>query len=1480
MSLDPKRLFAKFRRPKSPAPPLASTPGPSVESPPPAPAPEPESIQTNLWNNAFDKLQKDEPDLIKVYENILSAKLGEQVQQTWKSRADQVQRLIEIGQAETQRGASLKEKVQAGLEPVNAIKGMIDGAVKASPEASVAWASICLGLQVLSNTVTESAANREGITYITSRIQWCTKLFELILDPNDKSTGSTALRMQFQENVIELYKKFLLYQINSVCLYNRKVLAGLFRDAIKFDDWEKQLVEIKAAEAAVRRDCKQFNSEETKSKLDGIYSTLHDFYQDLEKTSAQLITYQAKQTELLQKQVDWQEEQTRARTDQRFDDCLGYLCDLDSRVEKDRIEKTKGDLLEDLYCWVFENHDFKRWRNGDQDVRLLWVNADPGKGKTMLMCGIIGQMEMENTYLVSYFFCQATDPRLNNATAVLRGLIYLLLNQRPSLITPILQKYNRLESRFSKDNATFWELSRIFKDVLGDPELPTTILAIDALDECTTQCQDLLDLISDTSDISSVQWFVSSRNEPAIREGMTRTSKMIELQLELNHEAVSNAVNTYITLKVEKLAHDKRYSTELKEEIKTVLRDRAGDTFLWVALVYQQLAEVKLLRNTLSKLKQFPSGLQKLYQTMLDKISESECPELCEDMLAVVTTAYRPLALSELRVLTESPEEFDDLKVLITSCGSFLTLKDDVVYFVHQSAKQFLEKDWLWKSRSSLANYHQVLFSRSLNLLSKTLRRDIYELEERFGPGIFIDETPVLDHDHDPLLSCRYSCIHWVDHLCDSASAEELRCGDLLRDGSEVDFFIQTKYFHWLEALSLIRGVVEGVRAVRKLLRVVESSEGQKLSKLLWDAFNFFSSYRHIIETAPLQLYVSALLFSPSQSQIKGLFSHELPQWIRSSASVTDDWDTSVRRLEEHTSLVFSVAISDDGQSLEFSPSNNSLAIYTGSKIEIWDVRTGTPVQTLRSHQDDVVSMAFTFSRLNPLFASASGDGTIKIWNPSDGSCERTIICRPSDFRFLAFSPSASRPLLASCSPGQGIQIWNTVQGTLVQTLESRGQFPVLAFVPTDHEPFLAFSLSGGTLSIWDLTTYSCLREIDTHSKLVKSLSASVSGLLASSSSDGTIKIWDPRTGTQVRSFTSPTKTEFSSVALSQNGEIVIAGSSCESLVMIWDTTQATPPRKKSLIPRQLVSCGNNHVALLSRRSSTVDIWDAVEGTLLQDLSGHEDDVNAIAISHKTNKLASASKDRTVKIWDAPTGKPVCVHTLRGHTKAVKAVAFSGNGLQLASVSYDHTVMVWSIATGACTKKMQVTKTYVLGSMAFSNDGQHLAISTLDHCEIHGLEDDCHREPKTYRPEQLSRTMTFSRDDKYIACSSYSEITVWDVNSATRLFKLKHEVLEIFQLEFHENDSLLFTEHGMVKLPPLKVIEESITETVSAVTFSGYGLSKDRAWIMKDGVRLLWLPLDYRPASGESQTCIVQGSSIFIAPKSGAVYGMQFQWNE
>jgi hypothetical protein len=398
---------------------------------------------------------------------------------------------------------------------------------------------------------------------------------------------------------------------------------------------------------------------------------------------------------------------------------------------------------------------------------------------------------------------------------VLRGLIYLLIDQQSSLLSHVRKKYDHAGKALFEDANAWVALSEIFTSILQDPGLNNTYLIIDALDECTAGLPKLLDFIVQKSSISPrIKWVISSRNWPDIEERLERAGHKMRLCLELNPKSVSAAVSTYIEHKTLQLADQKNYDDKTRVAVLQHLVSNANDTFLWVALVCGNLKNVPRWK-TLAKLNEFPPGLDSLYQRMISQICNSDDADLCKQILAITSTVYQPITLTEIssfvKTLEDMADDHESLAAIIGLCGSFLALRGRTIFFVHQSAKDFLLKkasNDIFPSR--IEDVHYTIFSRSLQVMSRTLRRDVYSLR---APGISIDQ--VKQPDPDPLAAVRYSCLYWVDHLLDCSTRGN--SNDDLKDGGSVYNFLCQSYLYWLEALSLMKSLSGGIVMIRKL---------------------------------------------------------------------------------------------------------------------------------------------------------------------------------------------------------------------------------------------------------------------------------------------------------------------------------------------------------------------------------------------------------------------------------------------------------------------------------------------------------------------------------------------------------------------------------------------------------------------------------------------------------------------------------------
>jgi WD40 repeat protein len=151
-----------------------------------------------------------------------------------------------------------------------------------------------------------------------------------------------------------------------------------------------------------------------------------------------------------------------------------------------------------------------------------------------------------------------------------------------------------------------------------------------------------------------------------------------------------------------------------------------------------------------------------------------------------------------------------------------------------------------------------------------------------------------------------------------------------------------------------------------------------------------------------------------------------------------------------------------------------------------------------------------------------------------------------------------------------------------------------------------------------------------------------------------------------------------------------------------------------------------------------IDIRDVQARHRTARLTGHTDFVSSVSFSGDGRLLASASADRTVRIWDVATSK--CVARLIGHTDTVFSAVFHPDGKRLASAGRDRSVWLWDLATGQEVARLEGHANYVF-SLAFSPDGTSLASGSGDgtvriwDTESPALRYQARREAEAMRPE-------------------------------------------------------------------------------------------------------------------------------------------------
>jgi WD40 repeat protein len=1257
--------------------------------------------------------------------------------------------------------------------------------------------------------------------------------------------------------------------------YNR--LPSFLQDLVKWDDWDSKITEIKSAELDFQQKSDAYNAEGFKMRLANIDANARKQIEQLELIQSLILDQTKQQQKFHIEQTNQQERhhfeqmKQREKFDQEEQDrrCRNDLFRGRSGGGRDRIRSQKEHIIQDVCSWIFTDASYVRWA-ARAGPRLLWIHGDPGQGKTMLVCGIIDHLETTGIdgNQPAYFFCQGSDERLSTGAAVLFGLIACLTESQPSLMCHVRTKYAQHESGAFQGPGAWQKAMETFNSILSDPSLKCRTIVIDALDECEKDRDFLIHFIIDQSSrVEHIKWLVSSRKYPEIERSMKSSQQLVRIHLDPASASMLHAIDLYIHEKVGRLSELMEYDIQVAEEITSYLKKHANGTYLWVAMACEQLTGAGSW-EVLETLRKFPQNLEDVYQTMLIQIDPAH-KKVSRAIMAHALLTQRPLHREEMKALIEelNPVPLQNLEQVVARCRCFLAIRNDVVYWIHQSARDFLLSQSRLSniiSQGDIAIVHYSIVSRSLDLINQTVHRNMYKLAH---PGVLATS---IETSHAGFLApIAYSCIHWMFHLQESRLQLVASAQHWYQLRQKLELFFREKLLYWVEAMSLLKSAHQSVAALGSLQSILQkypkltNSDGSfdtvhpmnniSLSALVQDAVRFLRYHSDSFRIAPLQVYVSALLFSPAKSRIRELFQHEEPRWIHKPL-VADDWDERLQNLEGHDDLISAVAFSPDGATIA--------SVSKDKTLRLWNAMTGQEERRINDMCETVRAVAFCAN--GSKVASESGAHTIHLWNVTTGQEVQKLEGHEASVTAIGFSPHGS--IIASASTDSTIRMWDSTTGKEIRKLELPDcRIWSIAFSPSGSE--IATTSSDNIIRKWNVSTGSEMCKRKAHASKITALAwCPTRSIIASASWDKTVILWDTSLDLELRKLVGH-KGWVTTVAFSPDG-LTIASGGGEGIVLLWDTETGARTRKLAKHGGwiyNLAFSANGQVIASAGGDNVVRLCEITSDEGKQEWSGHTSGkICDISISPDGTVVAWCYEyGRTVQLWDVWSGREM--RSFNGHDGHVYRTTFSPDGLAVASAGEDEMIRLWDVSTGKEIRRLEVGDRSVT-SLAFSKDGLTIANSSGRYPIVRLWEKTSGLELmrlylRTPRTEDWGEHVTFSPDGSMVAAATYYKyIVVW--NTATGAHTHLYEAQSIISKLVFSHDG----HHLTTSAETFAIIQSQPMLSAIAQHLDGEHLEVSHEWVRCQGRNLLWLPAEYRA------TCsAVRAGMLAIGHASGTV---------
>ncbi|KAM5341480.1 hypothetical protein ACJ41O_014511 [Fusarium nematophilum] len=917
-----------------------------------------------------------------------------------------------------------------------------------------------------------------------------------------QSEQTGQLLSGIRTKLVSVYAQVYVSQIRFVLQYSRVKAHRVLRNAVTADGWKQMLADIESTSKLIDQGVQ-----------DRVWARALETWQavnDIKATTERL--------EILQ-----QATLAAVQAGNEADLLLSLPFAGNAIFDSAEIFGAEAPCLEGTQRRILS--EIQHWAEDPQGQVIFWLHGMAGTGKTSVTLTVANALNsrqpfthgagaLQTAFLGASFFFKQDDATRNSTRTFFSTLARCLAEVFPDLKSHIVGAINEKLAIGTKapqqqlDHLVVRSLSTLDDQTFIPVRL---IVVVDALDECVnrTETEELIGMLEALEDLHQVQLrlLITSRRDRHIQGSFDRITQGLYRSFILDKirpsEVGEDDITLYLTHTLAKIAKKHGVApTWIDEAIIGQLSKKADGLFIYAATVCRFLdaddfTDEEARQDRLdqifddeAKADAPQQKVDEIYVKVLSFPELAKSPKRTREriftrtggVLGFISVLFEPVSVAPLGHLLSLPRDIlDDLLKRLHSVVAVPQIEASPLGLVHLSFRDFLhseERSRQLEFRVDEVEMHREIFERCLEMMTQSLHEDMCEF---LLPGTFASEVPRSQIEKKIPEHLRYACRYWVDHLdkLDPAYLEEYA----MTDDGKIHEFLRKCFVYWLEAMSWIREIPTVILNINRLQGLIRPSKHPTLSSLLHDSKLFVFANRWIIDQAPLQIYCSALLFSPAKSVVRSHFQHLLPSWITEKPTPEEDWTAEFLVLQGHNYQVRHVA---------FAPSNDLLASTDdGHTIILWDYNTGTErfrfdetqrvncvafsldgktlaaglesgvvrlrefakgkVDDLIGHDDEVFDIAFSPTTNNTL-ASASSDRTIRIWNMEKGQvvhvCRFLEVSPPA----LSFSPNGK---FVGAGTDQGLAMWDIEKGERARTLEWRD--------PNDSK--FAISMDGETIA-------------------------------------------------------------------------------------------------------------------------------------------------------------------------------------------------------------------------------------------------------------------------------------------------------------------------------------------------------------------------------------------------------------------------------